>query len=295
MDVERNPVATPPDAKQIEAALGVVPGVARAVVIPDETGGPGTLRLSLTPDGDEVVVARAVHRILRLQFGVGLEPGRIEVVEESLPEPPEVPSPRLRVVDVSTDGSAELGMEMDALLASLDADRGPGPRFRTDVLASAARHPAGAAAPSPTPAGDENELPVDDEDGAPRLAIARLTVTADGLGLEASVTLTRGDVEFSGTADGPSTHAAVHRIVAAATIAALADVLGSDHRVDVEAVSVTPMSEGTTVAVVQVVWATVEGSERLTGSSEVRDDPRQAVIRATLDAVNRRLVPHLDL
>ena len=31
------------------------------------------------------------------------------------------------------------------------------------------------------------------------------------------------------------------------------------------------------------------GSERLTGASEVRDDVRQAVIRATLDAVNRRL------
>ena len=295
MDVERTPLATPPDAQQIEAALGVVPGVARAVVIPDETGGPGTLRLSLTPDGDEVVVARAVHRILRLQFGVGLEPGRIEVVEESLPEPPTVPAPRLRVVDESSDGSFELGEGIDTLLASLDRHHGPGPRFRTDVLASAARHPAGAAVPSSSPVGEESEVPSDAEDVAPRLAIARLTVTADGLGLEATVTLSRGDLEFSGTADGPSTAAAVHRIVAAATIAALVDVLGPDHRVDVEAVSVTPMGEGTTVAVVQVVWATVDGSERLTGASEVRDDPRQAVIRATLDAVNRRLAPHLDV
>jgi hypothetical protein len=283
----------PPDAHQIESALGVVPGVARAVVISDETGGPGTLRLTLTADGDEVVVARAVHRILRLQFGVGLEPGRIEVVEESMPEPPTVPAPRLRVVDESIDGSLELGEEIDALLASLDRDRGPGPRFRTDVLASAARHPAGNVAPSPAPVDDQGETDADDV--PPRLAIARLTVTADGLGLEATVTLARGDLEFSGSADGPSTTAALHRIVAAATIAALADVLGSDHRVDVEAVSVTPMGEGTMVAVVQVVWATVEGSERLTGASEVRDDPRQAVIRATLDAVNRRLAPHLDL
>jgi hypothetical protein len=55
------------------------------------------------------------------------------------------------------------------------------------------------------------------------------------------------------------------------------------------------MGEGTTVAVVQVVWATVDASERLTGASEVRDDPRQAVIRATLDAVNRRIAPHLDV
>ena len=295
MDVERTPLATPPDAHQIEAALGVVPGVARAVVIPDETGGPGTLRLSLTPDGDEVVVARAVHRILRLQFGVGLEPGRIEVVEESLPEPPTVPAPRLRVVDESSDGSLELGEGIDALLASLDKDHGPGPRFPTDVLASAARHPAGAAAPPTSPVDETGDIPLDGEDLAPRLAIARLTVTADGLGLQATVTLSRGDLEFSGSADGPSTASAIPRIVCAATIAALADLLGPDHRVDVEAVSVTPMGEGTEVAVVQVVWATVEGSERLTGASEVRDDPRQAVIRATLDAVNRRLAPHLDV
>jgi hypothetical protein len=293
--VERTPVEMPPDAAEVEAALGVVPGVASVTVVPDETGGPGMLRLALTPDGDEGVVARAVHRILRLQFGVGLDPTRIEVVEESLPEPPLVPVPRLRIVEESYDGVLELGEEIDALLASLEKDRGPGPRFPTEVLASAARHPAGAAPPGstalpPSPLDGEPEA----EDLAPRLAITRLTLTAEGLGLTATVALTRDDLEFSGSADGPSTPNALHRIIAAATISALADVLGPEHRVDVEAVTVAPMGDGT-VAVVQVVWATVDGNERLTGASEVRGDPRQAVIRATLDAVNRRLAPHLDL
>ena len=293
--VERTPLVMPPDAAQIEAALGVVPGVARATVVPDASGGPGTLRLSLTPDGDEVVVARAVQRILKLQFGVGLDPGRIEVVEESIPEPPVVPAPRLRVVEESFDGVLELGEEIDALLAALDQDRGPGPRFPTAVLASAARHPAGAAPPSATPMSRPSAAGATaDESGAPRLAITRLTVAADGLGVTATVTLTVGDREFVGRADGPSTPTALHRIVAAATIEALADVLGPEHRVDVEAVTVTAVGEGA-VAVVQVVWATLDGTERLTGASEVRDDPRQAVIRATLDAVNRRLAPHLDL
>jgi hypothetical protein len=289
--VERSPLATPPDAAEIEAALGVVPGVARATVVPDASGGPGTLRLSLTPDGDEDVVARAVQRILRLQFGVGLDPARIEVAEESLPEPPPVPPPRLRIVEESFDGVLELGEEIDALLVALDRDRGPGPRFPTDVLASAARHPAGAGPPNPAVCAPP---PADGDDDAPRLAIARLTVTNDGLGVTATVTLLRGDLEFSGTADGPSTPTALHRIVAAATIRALSDLLGPEHRVDVEAVTVTQVGDGA-VAVVQVVWATLDGTERLTGASEVRDDPRRAVIRATLDAVNRRLAPHLDL
>ena len=295
---KRPPLSTPPDAAEIEAALGVVPGVARAEVVPSADGGVATLRLALTPQGDEVVVARAVHRLLRLQFGVGLRPGRIEVVEESMAEPPLVPSPRLRVVEESEDGSPELGEEMDALLTSLDSDRAPGPRFPTDVLASAARHPAGAAGPpsaSPGPTGGDmsGDGGTDPDDLVPCLAIARLTLVSDGLGLTATVTLARGDLQFSGSADGPSTTSAVHRIVAAATISALADLLGGDHRVDVEAVTVTPMGEGM-VAVVQVVWATLEGTERLTGASEVREDARQAVIRATLDAVNRRLAPHLD-
>ena len=39
----------------------------------------------------------------------------------------------------------------------------------------------------------------------------------------------------------------------------------------------------------QVAWVGTEGSERLLGAAEVRGDVRQTVIRATLDAVNRRL------
>jgi hypothetical protein len=40
---------------------------------------------------------------------------------------------------------------------------------------------------------------------------------------------------------------------------------------------------------VQVECCAHIGSERLTGASEVRDDVQRAVVRATLDAVNRRL------
>jgi hypothetical protein len=45
--------------------------------------------------------------------------------------------------------------------------------------------------------------------------------------------------------------------------------------------------------VVEVSMITKVGSERLTGVSAVREDARQAVIRATLDALNRRIDPYL--
>ena len=52
--------------------------------------------------------------------------------------------------------------------------------------------------------------------------------------------------------------------------------------------AVTPMGTERTV-VVLLTLLTSRGGEVLTGAAAVRDDVRQAVIRATLDALNRRL------
>ena len=48
------------------------------------------------------------------------------------------------------------------------------------------------------------------------------------------------------------------------------------------------------VAVVALTLLSGRGTERLTGAAAVREDVRQAVIRATLDALNRRLETLLD-
>ena len=291
-------MSTAADAAAIEAALRVVPGVSCAVVVPDEVGGRGVLRLTLDTGSDEVVVARSVHRILRMQFGVGLDPGRIEMVEESTLEPVAPVYPALRVVEGSTDDRGALRAEIDALLAGVGPDAVPAPRYNTEVLTSAARHPAGtrshgsatAEPPVVTTAESARATSAEPE----RLAISKLSLAVDGLGVSATVTLSRGVREFCGTVDGPSSVTAVNRVVAAATLKALSDLLGPEHRVDVESVTVAPIGDGQ-VAVVQVLWATADGSQRLTGASEVGEDPRQAVIRATLDAVNRRLARHLNL
>ncbi|HSN07332.1 MAG TPA: hypothetical protein VLV82_08315 [Candidatus Angelobacter sp.] len=281
----RIPLVPPPEPAAVEAALAAVAGVSSATVVPDPDGGPGTLRLTLSPDGDVVDVARAVHRVLRLQFGAGLDPRHMEVVDVSLPEQASPPGPRLRIV-AEPEHDVDLGAEMIALLADLDEPGGPSPRFRTEVLASAARHPAGAIRPAVPERGDGR---FDRE-----LAIARLALSADGLGVSATVTLTRRGRELVGSVHGPASPTAVHRIVAGATLAALEEIIGAERRVDVEAVAMAAVGDST-VAVVQVVWATVEGSERLTGAAEVRGNPLQAVIRATLDSVNRRLAPLLEI
>ena len=118
-----------PDPAAIEAAVAVVPGVSRATVVPGQRGGPEVLRVVLDEDVDAVDVARAAQRILRLQFGVDLEPGRLEFVED---EP--APSARvIRLVEQDAEGTLLLGEEkddvdLDALLAELDAIADERPR-----------------------------------------------------------------------------------------------------------------------------------------------------------------------
>jgi hypothetical protein len=277
-------VATP-DPAAIEAAVAVVPGVSRATVVPGQRGGPEVLRVVLDEDVDAVDVARAAQRILRLQFGVSLEPGRLEIVEGQ----PAPSATVIRLVEQDAEGNLLLGEEkddvdLDALLAELDP--GPGPRFLPEVLASAARHPAGISVQP-----DEIEPP---EAPTPlrRLAVAELALSADGLGVVATVTLVHDRAAHSGTAECLPTPAATYRAVATATLRALGDVVSPEVRLEVDAVALAPVGDGT-VALVRVIWLTADGADHLTGSSEVRDDARHAVIRATLDAVNRRL--SLDL
>jgi hypothetical protein len=263
-----------------------------------------------------VTVARHLHKILRLQFGVGLDPQHIEVIEEQVVD---IPAPRLRVVDGGADPDAD--DDLDTAVSSVLRDLGVARRFDSDVLASAVRHPAGSAStiepdlgrhesgtrepivatPGLTRSADRpvDATDLDDPDlaaptrGESRMSVVRLTISADGLGVTASVHLTHRDVEYMGVAEGPAAGSAVNRTVAEATVRAISSAVGDSVRLDVESVALTPVGDER-VAVVQVVLTTASGSQRLTGAAEVRDDVRQAVIRATLDAVNRRLAHTLD-
>ena len=55
----------------------------------------------------------------------------------------------------------------------------------------------------------------------------------------------------------------------------------------------TPPTGQPARGVVEISLVTRRGAERLTGVSTIRDDARQAVVRATLDALNRRLESYL--
>ena len=113
-------------------------------------------------------------------------------------------------------------------------------------------------------------------------------LVSSGLDVTASVTLQHGDASSVGAATGTATQSGVHRAVALATLDAVESLLGASVRFELDHIDVTQAGSDRTV-VAGVTLVSTRGNERLTGAAVVRDDVRQAVIRATLDSLNRRI------
>lgn len=214
--------------QDLVAALCAVPGVAGADVTPDPEGGFGTLKLDLEPGVDEAVVAGVVGRLLREQFGLGVDADRVQIVEDA------------------------------------DLTQGAQPAFELEHE---------SVVPSPR---------------ASRPSIARMHLVSSGLDVTASVTLSSGERTALGEARGAASQTGVHRAVATATLRAVELLVDGQVRFELDHLEIAPMGSERTV-LVSLTLLTNRGTERLTGAAGVREDVRQAVIRATLDALNRRL------
>jgi hypothetical protein len=232
------------DTVKVVAALRAVAGVSDAEILPDPSGGPGTLRLQLTPGADEVQVATTVHRLLGDRFGLGVDAGRVQVVEEALPR-----------------------RGHDALEQAF-----------SDQLAAES--------------GTDEDADEASEDRGARLLIQRMQLVSAREGVTSEVTLEIDGHAHTGSAGAASTPSSVHRSVALATLRAVEEAVGGELRFELEHLETTSLGTDRAV-VVEISMITKYGSERLTGVSAVREDARQAVIRATLDALNRRIETYL--
>jgi hypothetical protein len=243
------------DTASVVAALRAVPGVADAEILPEPGGGPGTLRLQLAPGADEVLVATTVHRLLGERFGLGVDAGRVQVVEEAVTSRTHAAQPSSVPTDVAppTQGPT-VG--------------GGGPQLRGVSTTGA---PAETAWP-----------------GRTRLLIHKMQLVSAQQGVTSEVTLQLLGRDHTGSADAATTPTSVHRSVALATLRAVEEALGRRVRFELEHLE-TAVLGGDRAVLVEVSMITRHGSERLTGVSAVREDARQAVIRATLDALNRRI------
>jgi hypothetical protein len=250
------------DRAALVAALKAVQGVADADVDPDDQGGLGTLRLDLEAGVDETAVADQVSRVLREQFGLGVDADRVELVEVA-------------------------GREQEPTLPPVKDEAKPAPTAEADEP-PVARAAAAATASGVEQVAEKRSLTVPVPRASVRPSIAKIHLVSEGLDVTASVTLSGAGRIAVGEARGLASQSGVHKAVATATLRAVEELVGGSVRVELEHLEVTTMGHEKTV-VVLLTLLSAQGSEPLTGAAAVRDDVRQAVIRATLDALNRRL------
>jgi hypothetical protein len=120
-----------------------------------------------------------------------------------------------------------------------------------------------------------------------RPMISEIGVRSTGSEIEVEVRLELDDDTFVGIERGAAAASARPRLVAAATISALDELLGLPAAVESAAVVET----GTHSVALVVITISVPriGAQSLAGSAVIRGDETDAVARAVLSAVNRRL------
>lgn len=281
------------DHPELVAALLAVSGVAAAAVEPTDEG-PGTLRLQLEPGADEVGVAGEVNRLLRSRFGLAVDADRVRVVDDDtgvrrddVPTPVEGDGSRAADIDQTGDEQPDAEVEQadaeqpDAEQTDVEqADVEQADVEQTDVEQADVERAEAPVLPEVTMARPG------------RLVIERVALVSAGLGTSVSVSLALDGETFEGNAEGTSTPGSLHRSVAGATLRAVEAVVEGSVRFDVEHVEIAATGPDRTALVV-LTMVTDRATQRLSGASVVREDARQAVIRAVLAAVNRRVEPML--
>lgn len=301
------------DVDAVIAAVRVVPGV-RDASLRATPAGAHSLRLELADGADPAIVSREVARLLQERLGLAAAPQPQQPPYQRQPEGP------------STGGQAsgEFGGPSQPARRSsrrgggFVAQSGYGPSAgappEADEMPRAGRRRAGRPR-SEQPAvesgyaygggrygGDLPGVPeanpprplIPNSRPGPRVVIDHVQVSTFGLDATVEVRLGAGEERAIGLASGPAVDGYVLRLCAVAAAAAIDQLLASARvaedrgRCFVEHAAVVPFGSSD-VAVVVVLLVCGGWVEQLAGSALISGDPRQAVVRATLAAVNRRL------
>jgi len=123
---------------------------------------------------------------------------------------------------------------------------------------------------------------------AARPRILGINASVSGLQAAASVTLEIDGTEYVGMASGPASQTGRARHVALATLDAVGQYIGEETTFALEDVAVVQLGrEKVSVACISLV--TAFGEQSFSGSALVRQNDSDSIVRATLDAINRRI------
>nr|MDT0663427.1 hypothetical protein [Micromonospora sp. DSM 115978] len=199
----------------------------------------------------------------------------------------EVPAdvPRRRRAGTGPQGRATVDERLGEPATLTPLPAGPGPQTAGTSYSGGQITTTEAAPSRPLPAG---------QTPGPRVVIDHVQVSTFGLDATVEVRLAAGEQQATGLATGPAVDGYVLRLCAVSAAAAVDELLRSSAQVTgkgrcfVEHAAVVPFGS-CEVATVVVLLVCDGWVEQLAGSALVAGDPRQAVVRATLAAVNRRL------
>ena len=272
------------DVDTVLSAVRLVPGVRDAQLRPNP-GGVHTLRLDLADGADPGQVSRLVARLLKQKMGLAAEPRRQgpnrPAGPPALPRDPGLPRdaviPGVPPAPVSRPADQHSGL-VPATAAHVDERS----RHRVTPIRTREGHAEGEGRRAARPGT------------VPRIVIDQVQVSTLGLDATVEVRLTSNGAPAYGVASGPAVDGYVLRLAAVAATNAIDQLLSTAEggerqgRSFVEHATVVPFGS-CEVAVVVLLLVYGGTIEQLTGSALVSGDPRQAVVRATMAAVNRRL------
>jgi hypothetical protein len=124
----------------------------------------------------------------------------------------------------------------------------------------------------------------------PQVRAQIVSIGAEATGVHVNVTVTlslEGDV-FTGRATGPGSQTARQRLVAEATLDAVEQYLQGAFAFALEDVDIVRLGRQS-VAVSCIALVTSYGEQAFGGSALVRQNDNESIVRATMDAINRRL------
>jgi hypothetical protein len=127
-----------------------------------------------------------------------------------------------------------------------------------------------------------------DRSSAARPRICSINATVSGVQASASVTLEIAGNEYVGTAGGPASQTGRLRLVAQAALDAVSQYADATVSFALEDVAIVSLGREK-VAVACIALVSGLGEQTFSGSAMVRHSDNDSVVRATLDAINRRM------
>lgn len=296
------------DVQAILAAVREVPGV-RDASLRTTPAGTHSLRLDLADGADPAEVSRKVARLLQERMGLAAAPRNLPGAALPEPPPPGTPPPGRRVGPFDPPEQPPRRRRGGARRAGGDAEgrirvgkrapEFPGPGEAAGVIGTVGGHPVTAGSAyaggqfTTAEAAPARPLNTGGRPG-PRLVLDHVQVSTFGMDATVEVRLIAGQRRAAGVATGPAVDGYILRLCAAAAASAVDELLRTTEtgeqrrRCFVEHAAVVPFGN-CEVATVVVLLVCDGWVEQLVGSALVSGDPRQAAVRATLAAVNRRV------